>query len=66
MESYFVLGVDGKEYGPVTSAQVAQWMAEGRVLPNTQLRAASNNAVFSASQVVPMSPGATPTSPAGV
>ena len=31
MANYFIIGSDGKEYGPVTGADVRQWMAAGRV-----------------------------------
>ncbi|HTB63587.1 MAG TPA: DUF5362 family protein [Opitutales bacterium] len=36
--SYFMLGGDGKEYGPVTAAQLRQWVAEGRANAQTQVR----------------------------
>ena len=31
MATYKIIGVDGKEYGPVTAAQLKQWIAENRV-----------------------------------
>lgn len=31
MASYTIIGGDGKEYGPVTEADVRQWAAEGRI-----------------------------------
>ena len=31
MANYFIIGGDGKEYGPVTDADVRQWIAEGRL-----------------------------------
>jgi hypothetical protein len=32
---YKIIGEDGKEYGPVTSEQIRQWIAEGRVESRT-------------------------------
>ncbi len=31
MANYLIIGGDGKEYGPVTDADVRQWLAEGRL-----------------------------------
>ena len=31
MANYFIIGGDGKEYGPVTDADVRQWLAESRL-----------------------------------
>ncbi len=31
MANYFIIGGDGKEYGPVTDADVNQWITEGRL-----------------------------------
>ena len=31
MANYIIIGGDGKEYGPVTDADVRQWIAEGRL-----------------------------------
>jgi hypothetical protein len=36
---YKIIGADQKEYGPVTSDQVRQWIAEGRVNAQTQAQA---------------------------
>jgi len=33
---YKIIGVDGKEYGPVHSEQLRQWIAEGRADAQTQ------------------------------
>lgn len=38
---YFMRGGDGKEYGPVTTAQLRQWMTEGRANAQTMVRAAN-------------------------
>jgi hypothetical protein len=34
---YKIIGADQKEYGPVTADQLRQWLAEGRVNPQTQV-----------------------------
>jgi hypothetical protein len=34
---YKIIGADQKEYGPVTGDQLRQWLAEGRVNPQTQV-----------------------------
>lgn len=39
MANYFMLGGDGKEYGPVTAAQLRSWVAQGRANSQTQVRA---------------------------
>jgi hypothetical protein len=36
--TYKVLGADGKEYGPVTVAQMQAWVREGRVPPRQQVK----------------------------
>jgi len=41
MANYFIIGGDGKEYGPVTDADVRHWIAEGRL--NAQSQAKSEN-----------------------
>jgi hypothetical protein len=35
---FFLLGVDGREYGPYTADQIRQWMAEGRANLDTRVR----------------------------
>ena len=34
---YKIIGADQKEYGPVTADQLRQWLAEGRINPQTQV-----------------------------
>lgn len=34
---YKIVGVDGKQYGPVSAEQLRQWLAEGRVNAQTQV-----------------------------
>src|SRR4051812_28802481 len=36
---YFILGADGREYGPVTTEQLRQWIAENRANAQTRIRA---------------------------
>ncbi|MCG3147628.1 MAG: hypothetical protein PCFJNLEI_01068 [Verrucomicrobiae bacterium] len=36
---YKIIGADGREYGPVTSEQVRQWVAEGRANGQTRVQA---------------------------
>lgn len=36
---YRIIGADGREYGPVTLAQLRQWQSEGRVNAQTRLLA---------------------------
>jgi hypothetical protein len=42
MANYFVVGGDSKEYGPVTEAEVRQWIAEGRLSSESQVKAESD------------------------
>lgn len=35
--TYKIIATDGKEYGPVTLAQLQGWIAENRIAPDTQL-----------------------------
>jgi len=39
MANYYMLGGDGKEYGPVSAEQLRQWAVEGRANAQTQIRA---------------------------
>ena len=36
---YKIIGVDGREYGPVTTEQLRQWIREGRASAQTKVRA---------------------------
>lgn len=36
---YYIIGGDGKEYGPVSADQIRQWLAEGRLNAQSQVRA---------------------------
>lgn len=35
---YYIIGGDGKEYGPVSADQIRQWLAEGRLNAQSQVR----------------------------
>jgi hypothetical protein len=38
---YFIIGGDGKQYGPISEADVRKWIAEGRLNGQSQARAES-------------------------
>ncbi len=38
MLNYFIIGGDGKEYGPITEGNIRQWLAEGRLNAQTSVR----------------------------
>jgi uncharacterized membrane protein len=42
MANYLIIGGDGKEYGPVTDADVRLWLAEGRLNAQSQAKAESD------------------------
>jgi hypothetical protein len=42
MANYLIIGGDGKEYGPVTDADVRQWIAEGRLAAISEAKAESD------------------------
>ncbi len=54
---YFMRGGDGKEYGPVSAAQLRQWVAEGRANAQTIVRPA-NGGPYIALGLVPELSGA--------
>jgi hypothetical protein len=35
---YFLIGGDGREYGPFTAEQIREWVAQGRANPHSQIR----------------------------
>jgi hypothetical protein len=39
MPNYFIIGGDGKEYGPITEADIRLWISEGRLNTQTSARA---------------------------
>jgi len=42
MANYFIIGGDGKEYGPVTDEDVRKWIGEGRLNAHSQAKAESD------------------------
>jgi GYF domain 2 len=42
MATYLIIGGDGKQYGPVTDAELRQWIAEGRLAPSSEAKAESD------------------------
>ncbi len=42
MANYFIIGGDGKEYGPVSDADVRLWIAEGRLNAESRAKAESD------------------------
>ena len=36
---YRIIGADGREYGPITAAQLFEWIAEGRANALTRAKA---------------------------
>lgn len=52
MANYLIIGGDGKEYGPVTEADVRQWIAEGR-LNGKSLAKSESDAEFRALETFP-------------
>ena len=43
MANYNIIGGDGKEYGPVTEAEIRQWVAEGRLNATSQAKSQSDS-----------------------
>lgn len=68
---YYVIAPDGQKYGPADVPTLNAWIAEGRLLPDTQLQDVATNAVMAASMVPglafptsqPAAPYAAPTTP---
>lgn len=42
MANYFIIGGDGKEYGPITETDIRQWLTEGRLAATSQAKAESD------------------------
>lgn len=42
MANYIIIGGDSKEYGPVTEADIRQWIAEGRLNGDSRVKAESD------------------------
>lgn len=71
---FTILGVDGKEYGPVTAAKITEWIAGGRANLQTKARRAGETewqtlgdfVEFNAAAAPPPLPGAPLPAPAAV
>jgi hypothetical protein len=57
---YFVIGADGKEYGPTTVDQIRTWTQEGRVTPQTMLKSFATGQTIPASSVNGLFPTTAP------
>lgn len=67
---YFVIGPDGRKYGPASVDTLNVWAREGRLLPNSELEDTVSGARLSASSVPGLvfgapQPGPTPQQPYG-
>ena len=51
LNRYFVVMPDGQRYGPATLPHLADWVREGRVLPDTVLEEAQTGQRLYASQI---------------
>jgi hypothetical protein len=57
---YRMIGADGKEYGPITAAQLRQWAAEGRVFAQTLVKAEGTVEWKPTSQIPELMPATVP------
>ena len=58
---YKIIGADGKEYGPVTAAQLRRWLSEGRVNLQTHVQFAGSSRWQALGEIVEFTqPAATP------
>lgn len=53
---YKIIGVDGKEYGPISAEQVRQWIAQGRVNAQTKAQLEGSNEWKSLSELSEFAP----------
>lgn len=65
MANYFVIGGDGKEYGPVTEADVRQWIAEGRLNGDSRVKAEGDAELRTLRQYPELAAALTPASTTG-
>jgi hypothetical protein len=56
MASYYMLGSDGKEYGPVSADQLRQWANDGRANAQTQVRDTTGGSWMSFGAVSELNP----------
>lgn len=62
---YYVIGADGKEYGPANIETLKQWVQDSRVLPGTMLKNFTTGQVVPASSVSELFPAGGPPPVAG-
>lgn len=55
--TYAMIGSDGKQYGPITLAQIKSWVGEGRIAADTQIWRSDTNSWLPASQYVELGLG---------
>src|SRR4051812_20967043 len=58
---YFVIGPDGKEYGPATVDTLKEWVAQNRLGPQSMLKDFSSGVQLPASEVADLFPKAVAT-----
>jgi hypothetical protein len=57
---YFVIGPDGKEYGPASLDTLRSWVAENRILPTTMLKSQQSGLTVAASSIAALFPQSPP------
>jgi hypothetical protein len=62
---FTIIGADGKEYGPVTAAKIAEWIAGGRANLQTKARRAGETELRTLGDFPEFNPAATPPPIAG-
>jgi hypothetical protein len=63
MANYTIIGGDKKEYGPVSAAEVRQWLAEGRLDRNSLMRQENDTEWRPLSTFLEFAPAAAPQPP---
>lgn len=64
--TYTIIATDGNQYGPITLAQLQQWIQEVRVAPDTQILRSDLNQWHPASHYQELNLTATPATPGAV
>jgi hypothetical protein len=62
--TYTMIGGDGKQYGPITLAQMQAWVSEGRVTATTQIYRSDTQAWLPAAQYAELGVAPNPAAPA--
>jgi hypothetical protein len=66
MANYLIIGGDGKEYGPVSEAEVRQWLAEGRLNAESRVKAESDAEFRALAQFPEFADALSPQAPATI